>query len=58
MTGRTAAAQLPALNDTGTRIAMTRNAELYASQNAQRRTSGIMVGEAPDYSGSNGSARG
>lgn len=35
-----------------------RNAELYASQNAQRRTSGIMVGEAPDYSGSNGSARG
>lgn len=35
-----------------------RNAELYASQNAQRRTSGIMVGEAPDYGGSNGSARG
>ena len=31
-----------------------RNAELYASQNAQRRTSGIMVGEAPDYNGSNG----
>ena len=35
-----------------------RNAELYASQNAQRRTSGIMVGEAPDYGASNGSARG
>lgn len=35
-----------------------RNAELYASQNAQRRTSGIMVGEAPDYGGANGSARG
>jgi len=35
-----------------------RNAELYASQNAQRRTSGITVGEAPDYSGSNGSSRG
>lgn len=35
-----------------------RNAELYASQNAQRRTSGIMVGEAPDYSGTNGSTRG
>jgi hypothetical protein len=35
-----------------------RNAELYASQNAQRRTSGIMVGDAPDYGGTNGSARG
>ncbi|MCB0125671.1 MAG: hypothetical protein KDE58_25630, partial [Caldilineaceae bacterium] len=31
-----------------------RNQELYASQGAQRRTSGIMVGDAPDYNGSNG----
>ncbi len=31
-----------------------RNQELHASQSAQRRTSGIMVGDAPDYNGSNG----
>ncbi len=31
-----------------------RNQELYASQGAQRRTSGIMVGDAPDYNGTNG----
>ncbi len=31
-----------------------RNQELYASQGAQRRTSGIMVGDAPDYNGKNG----
>lgn len=31
-----------------------RNAELYASQGGQRRTSGIMVGDAPDYNGTNG----
>lgn len=31
-----------------------RNQELYASQSNQRRTSGIMVGEAPDYNGANG----
>ncbi|MEZ4868702.1 MAG: hypothetical protein R3C14_45660 [Caldilineaceae bacterium] len=35
-----------------------RNAELYASQNAQRRTSGVMVGDAPDYNGANGRSRG
>jgi len=34
-----------------------RQAELYASQNAQRRTSGIMVGDAPDYNGTNGNSR-
>jgi len=31
-----------------------RNQELYASQGTQRRTSGITVGDAPDYNGSNG----
>lgn len=31
-----------------------RNQELYASQSNQRRTSGIMVGDAPDYNGTNG----
>lgn len=31
-----------------------RNQELYASQGTQRRTSGIMVGDAPDYNGNNG----
>ncbi len=31
-----------------------RNQELYASQGAQRRTSGITVGDAPDYKGTNG----
>jgi len=31
-----------------------RNQELYASQGAQRRTSGITVGDAPDYNGKNG----
>ncbi|RIK44146.1 MAG: hypothetical protein DCC55_03340 [Chloroflexi bacterium] len=35
-----------------------RNAELYATQNANpRRTSGIMVGEPPDSNGANGSSR-